>query len=130
MNRKGRSKISGSRNLFFQIAFLALLFAVLALLLASCGDQGVSVATTTENADLTESMYDQIDMGMSYQDVVNIVGQDPNQAEEVPDEVRESGKVLKCTWEGKPGTGEYEGESRLDVSFYEEEVCEVEATNL
>lgn len=57
--------------------------------------------------------------------MVSIVGQDPNQAEEVPDEVRESGKVLKCTWEGKPGT-----ETRLDVSFYEEKVCEVESTNL
>ena len=58
------------------------------------------------------------------------MGQDPNQAEEVPDEVRESGKVLKCTWEGKPGTGKYQGESRLDVSFYEEKVCEIEGTNL
>jgi len=130
MSGTGRSKISGSRGLYFQIAFMALLFAVSALLLASCGDQGMSVTTTTEHADLTQSMYDQIDTNMSYEDVVSIVGQDPNKAEEVPDEVRETGKVLKCTWEGKPGTGEYEGESRLDVSFYGERVCEVEATNL
>ena len=65
MSKKGRSKISSSRGLFFQIAFLALLVAVSALLLASCGDQGVSVTTTNEHADLTESMNDQIEMDLS-----------------------------------------------------------------
>ena len=130
ITRDGQKQSSRSRDLLFQIAFLALLLVVSALLLASCGDQGMSVTTTTEHADLTQSRYDQIEMDMSYEDVVNIVGQEPNQAEEVPDEVRETGKVLKCTWEGKPGTGEYQGESRLDVSFYEEKVCELEATNL
>ena len=125
MSKAGRNKSSRSRDLFFKIAFLALLLAVSALLLASCGDQGVSVMTTTEPADLNESMFDLIETNMSYDDVIGIVGQDPNQAEEVADEVRETGKVLRCTWEGKPGT-----ETRLYVSFYEEKVCEVESTNL
>lgn len=125
ITRDGQKQSSRLRDLLFQIAFLALLLVVSALLLASCGDQGMSVTTTTEHTDLTQSLYDQIDMDLSYEDVVSIVGQDPNQAEEVPDEVRETGKVLKCTWEGKPGT-----ETRLDVSFYEEKVCEVESTNL
>jgi len=118
----------------FRIALLAVLVAVLSLLLGSCGgqggDEGVGVDTSTVNADLNESMYERIETGMSYQDVVNIVGREPNRSEEVPDEVRETGKVLKCTWEGKPGTGKYQGDSRLDVSFYEGRVCEIEATNL
>ena len=130
MGTSGVSKIGGSRVLLFRIVLLALLVTVPLLLLASCGEQSMDVTTTTEQADLTQSMYDQIEIGMSYQDVVNIVGQDPNNAEEVPDELRETGKVLKCTWEGKPGTGKYGGESQLNVSFYEGEVCGREALNL
>lgn len=66
ITRDGQKQSSRLRDLLFQIAFLDLLLVVSALLLASCGDQGMSVTTTTEHADLTQSMYDQIDMDLSY----------------------------------------------------------------
>jgi hypothetical protein len=125
-----RNRTGGSSGLLLRVALTALLVTASMLLVASCGEQSMEVTTTTERVDLDQSMYDKIEMGMSYQDVVDIVGQDPNRAEEVPDEVRETGKVLKCTWEGTPGTGEYQGESLLEVSFYEGEACEIGGTNL
>lgn len=76
-----------------------------------------AVTTTTTTATLTQEMYDKIEMGMSYQKVRNIVGQDPNTAEEIDDPLRQGVKVLKCTWRGAEGSGEYQDAPELSVTL-------------
>ncbi len=91
---------------------------------------GAGISITAERVDLTGSMYDRIEMGMGYGEVVEIVGSAPNDTAMVPDAMRATGEVLQCTWNGLEGSGEFPGESVLRVCFYEGEVCEREAGNL
>lgn len=101
----------------------------------SCGESGPvetadQVKTTAERAELTESLYESIEMEMSYEEVVEIIGQGPYAAEDVDDPFRESGKLLKCTWLGKAETEDDMGEQQLTVSFKKGEVCEKTSSNI
>lgn len=90
----------------------------------------MDIETTTATANLTQEMYDSIELGMSYEQVRDIIGQDPNKVEEVPDEVRETGEVTRCSWIGDPESTEYPEPPQIDVSFYEGEACEKMSTSI
>lgn len=88
------------------------------------------VETTTTTATLTREIYDKIEMGMSYQKVRKIIGQDPNTAEEIEDPMRQGVKVLKCTWRGAEGSGEYQNTPELSVTLDGGVVYAKESSNL
>ncbi|MBN2167684.1 MAG: hypothetical protein JW738_00440 [Actinobacteria bacterium] len=88
------------------------------------------VETTTTNVDLTEEMYDSIELGMTYDQVLDIIGEAPNGAEEVQDEMMPDTTVLKCTWNGKEGSSEYAEDPKLEVCFNKGKVSEKMSTSL
>lgn len=104
----------------------------LGICLVSCGNGSVvpQAETTTEKSDISESIYERIEIGMGYDEVVKIVGNEPNEALEVPDEFAPGGRALKCTWYGSYQTEGY-GETRsLQIVFESGTVSEKYGENL
>ncbi|MBN1288684.1 MAG: hypothetical protein JXA49_03500 [Actinobacteria bacterium] len=131
-----------SLSLLIKLTMVLLLALAVTVTCVSCGGESsdhsdksetgsdTEVETTATKADLTREMYDSIELGMTYDQVLDIIGQAPNDAEEVEDEMRPDESVLKCVWNGKEGSSEYPENPRLEVYFSGGEVSEKASTSL
>lgn len=89
-----------------------------------------NIKTTKTPAKLTPDMYDKIELGMTYEQVRGIIGQDPNKVEEMDDPSRPGGKGLNCTWTGPAEDSQYPTPPEITITVDGDEVYGKQSSSL